>query len=89
MTARRSQATIGLTLAIFGALLLTPDTLFMRLSQLDGLNMLLWRGGLSGLDPLIPTQAPTGSRDVSTALTQIFALLPGSLDEDFISINPS
>ena len=41
------------------------------------------------LDPLIPTQAPTGSSEVSTALTHIFALLPGSLEEDLISINPS
>ena len=39
--------------------------------------------------PLIPTQAPTGSKEVSIALTQIFALLPGSLDEDLISIKPS
>ena len=40
---------IGLSLAIFGALLLTPDTLFMRLSELDGFSMLVWRGGLSGI----------------------------------------
>ena len=39
--------------------------------------------------PLMPTHAPTGSRDVSTALTQILALLPGSLAEEIISINPS
>ncbi|MDB4229762.1 DMT family transporter [Paracoccaceae bacterium] len=40
---------IGLSLAVFGALLLTPDTLFMRISQLDGFTMLVWRGGLSGI----------------------------------------
>ena len=40
---------MGVTLAVIGALLLTPDTLLMRLSQLDGWNMLIWRGGLSGL----------------------------------------
>ncbi len=41
--------TIGLGLAIFGALLLTPDTLLMRISELDGFAMLVWRGGLSGI----------------------------------------
>ena len=39
----------GLALAMFGAILLTPDTLFMRLSELDGFSMLIWRGGLSGI----------------------------------------
>ena len=45
----RDRNTIGLALAIFGAVLLTPDTLFMRLSELDGFSMLVWRGGLSGI----------------------------------------
>lgn len=49
MKFKQSRTTIGLVLATFGALFLTPDTLFMRLSQLDGWNMLVWRGGLSGL----------------------------------------
>ncbi len=35
---------MGVILAVIGALLLTPDTLLMRLSQLDGWNMLIWRG---------------------------------------------
>ncbi|NDV99342.1 DMT family transporter [Salipiger sp. PrR002] len=33
----------GLGLAALGALVLTPDTLLMRLSQMDGLAMLVWR----------------------------------------------
>jgi drug/metabolite transporter (DMT)-like permease len=45
----KNPGTIGLSLALFGALLLTPDTLFMRLSELDGFTMLAWRGGLSGV----------------------------------------
>ena len=45
----QSLNAIGLSLAIFGALLLTPDTLFMRLSELDGFSMLVWRGVLSGI----------------------------------------
>ncbi len=38
----------GFALAIAGVLLLTPDTLFMRLSGFDGAAMLAWRGLLSG-----------------------------------------
>jgi drug/metabolite transporter (DMT)-like permease len=40
---------VGIALAILGALLLTPDTLLMRISELDGVTMLVWRGGLSGI----------------------------------------
>ncbi|WP_099827911.1 DMT family transporter [Oceaniglobus indicus] len=37
----------GLFLATAAALLLSPDTLMMRLSGLDGFAMMAWRGGLS------------------------------------------
>ena len=53
MNKRHTRNSIGLALAIFGALLLTPDTLFMRLSELDGFSMLMWRGGLSGVAYLL------------------------------------
>ena len=75
VTAPRSQKTIGLTLAIFGALLLTPDTLFMRLSQLDGFNMLLWRGGLSGLAYFVIWLWMRGPRDLSNIWTRNFAII--------------
>ena len=75
VTAQRSQKTIGLTLAIFGALLLTPDTLFMRLSQLDGFNMLLWRGGLSGLAYFMIWLWMRGPRDLSNIWTRSFAII--------------
>lgn len=39
----------GLMLALAGALLLTPDTLLMRLSGLDGGAMFAWRACLAGL----------------------------------------
>ncbi len=38
----------GIILALAGALLLTPDSLFMRWSTLDGGPMLAWRATLSG-----------------------------------------
>jgi drug/metabolite transporter (DMT)-like permease len=75
VTALRSQKTIGLTLAIFGALLLTPDTLFMRLSQLDGLNMLLWRGGLSGRAYFMIWLWVRSPRDLSNIWTGNFAII--------------
>jgi len=38
----------GLVLATLGALFLTPDALFMRLSGMDGFQMVAWRGLLMG-----------------------------------------
>lgn len=38
----------GLALATFGALMLTPDALFMRLSGMGGYQMVGWRGLLMG-----------------------------------------
>ena len=49
----KNPSTVGLSLALFGALLITPDTLFMRISELDGFTMLAWRGGLSGIGYLL------------------------------------
>ena len=39
----------GILLAFAGALLLPPDSLFMRLSDLNGGEMLAWRASLSGI----------------------------------------
>ena len=39
----------GLFLAAFGAILISPDTLMMRLSGLDGWALLAWRGLLTAL----------------------------------------
>ena len=38
----------GIALAVFGVLLLTPDTLFMRLSELEKWQLGGWRGVLMG-----------------------------------------
>ncbi len=40
----KSENTKGVLIAFLGALLLTPDTLFMRLSEMDVWTMLFWRG---------------------------------------------
>jgi len=44
-----SQSQFGILLALIGALILTPDSLLMRLSQLDGGAMLAWRASLAGI----------------------------------------
>ena len=38
----------GVVLALFGALILTPDTLLMRLSELSGGQMVAWRATQAG-----------------------------------------
>jgi drug/metabolite transporter (DMT)-like permease len=43
------QAQFGILLALIGALILTPDSLLMRLSQMDGGTMLAWRATLAGM----------------------------------------
>ena len=43
------QSQFGIVLALIGALILTPDSLLMRLSQMDGGAMLAWRATLAGL----------------------------------------
>ncbi|WOI55456.1 DMT family transporter [Palleronia sp. LCG004] len=40
------NSTFGLSLALAAVLLLSPDTLLMRVSGLDGFEMMAWRGGL-------------------------------------------
>ncbi len=45
----KSENTKGILIAFLGALLLTPDTLFMRLSEMDIWTMLFWRGFQMGV----------------------------------------
>ena len=47
----------------------------MRLSQLDGFNMLLWRGGLSGLAYFMIWLWMRGPRDLSNIWTRNFAII--------------
>ena len=44
-----NQSLKGILIALTGALLITPDTLFMRLSQMDVWSMLFWRGMQMGI----------------------------------------
>lgn len=44
----RTHPLFGLIFATFGVLILTPDTMFMRWSEMDGAGMMAWRGLLMG-----------------------------------------
>ena len=44
MTPELKNSRYGLLLALFGALMITPDTLFMRLSEMPTWVMMAWRG---------------------------------------------
>jgi len=43
----------GILLAVFGTLVLTPDTMFMRWSEMGGFEMVAWRGLLMGAAMLV------------------------------------
>nr|WP_246162146.1 DMT family transporter [Roseovarius faecimaris] len=44
----RRHPLFGLALALFGTLMLTPDALLMRLSEMSGFQMAAWRGMMMG-----------------------------------------
>lgn len=60
MTSRHPAFGIGL--AAFGALVLSPDALFMRLSGMDGMQMVSWRGTSMGALFLIAWALTSGNR---------------------------
>ena len=43
----------GIVLALFGALVITPDTLLIRLSGLEGWSLTAWRGLLCGISLIL------------------------------------
>ena len=51
----KSENTKGILIAFLGALLLTPDTLFMRISEMDVWTMLFWRGFQMGVILILMT----------------------------------
>ena len=81
---------VGIALAILGALLLTPDTLLMRISELDGVTMLVWRGGLSGIAYILIWACFTlrTERKMPTIWTSNFAIivLSQALNAGFFSL---
>ena len=59
----KSENTKGILIAFLGALLLTPDTLFMRLSEMDVWTMLFWRGFQMGAILILMTLSIKEYRD--------------------------
>lgn len=70
----------GLGLATFGALVLTPDALFMRLSGMAGYQMVGWRGVMMGavMLTLWAVTARGRARDLAVLATGTGALLVGT-----------
>lgn len=68
----------GLGLAAFGALILTPDTLLMRWSGMDGFSMLAWRGLLMG-SLLISVWLFTTRRRLASALPALASPLAAAI----------
>ena len=63
------QSQFGIVLALIGALILTPDSLLMRLSRMDGGAMLAWRATLAGMVFLL---IGLNKRNCSTDTTKLF-----------------
>ncbi|MGB3313928.1 MAG: DMT family transporter [Albidovulum sp.] len=68
----------GLGLAAFGALILTPDTLLMRWSGMDGFSMLAWRGLLMGT-LLVTVWLFTARKSLKSALPALFTPLAAGI----------
>ena len=62
---------LGLVMALAGALIITPDTLLIRLSGLEGWGLTFWRGvpiGFSLIVFWIIMEGPHRARDQLTTL---------------------
>ena len=59
---------LGLVMALAGALIITPDTLLIRLSGLEGWGLTFWRGVLIGFSLIVFWITMEGARDQLTTL---------------------
>lgn len=58
----------GLALAAFGAMVLTPDAMFLRLSDMSGTQMLGWRGMFMGTSLIVIWMLTSRARGADVAL---------------------
>ena len=86
----RNKPFFGIGLALFGALIITPDTLLIRLSGLDGWGLTISRGALIGIT-LLSIWLFISRRDIKTefknAMSIPFLLLLLSSGTSNISFN--
>ena len=66
----KNSPVFGIVLALLGALIITPDTLLIRLSGLEGWPLTAWRGLLIGGSMLVGWIVTTG-RQIEADLKQI------------------
>lgn len=69
----RNKPGFGVGLALFGALIITPDTLLIRLSGLDGWGLTICRGALIGITLLSAWLAISG-RSIKKELENIISI---------------
>ena len=69
-----SRPVLGLMMALAGALIITPDTLLIRLSGLEGWGLTFWRGLLIGISMIVLWVAIEGP---AQAKAQVPALIGG------------
>lgn len=67
----KKSPVFGIGLALLGALIITPDTLLIRLSGLEGWPLTAWRGLLIGSSMLVGWIVTTG-RQIQADLTEIW-----------------
>ena len=67
----KKSPVFGIGLALFGALIITPDTLLIRLSGLEGWPLTAWRGLLIGSSMLVGWIVTTG-RQIQADLKEIW-----------------
>ncbi len=65
----------GIFLALFGSLVITPDTLLMRMSEMTGFQMLAWRGLMMGSVLIILWGFTARGNRVASLMA--FATVPG------------
>jgi drug/metabolite transporter (DMT)-like permease len=69
----RARPLIGLAMALSGALIITPDTLLIRLSGLEGWGLTVWRGLLIGFSVMFLWLVTEG-RDAASQIPRLLTI---------------
>ena len=69
----RPRPLIGLAMALSGALIITPDTLLIRLSGLEGWGLTVWRGLLIGFSVMFLWLVTEG-RDAASQIPRLLTI---------------
>lgn len=87
---QHGKARLGLLLAFAGSLLLTPDTLLIRLTGLEGWSLSAWRGLLVGVTMVVlwlVTRRGFIKRDIARILTMPMLVIIGATTLNTLTFN--